>query len=56
MISFYSDTDDTLRCVHAGEYVIVFLIKSPLYFVVVSRTGESEHAVRFRYRVFNDGI
>ncbi|KAF9924766.1 Vacuolar fusion protein mon1b [Linnemannia zychae] len=46
LISFYADNDDTLRCINAGEHRFVFLLKTPLYLVCVSRTGESESQLR----------
>ena len=35
------DNDDEIRSVTAGDYLIVFLAKGPLIFVVVSRRGET---------------
>jgi hypothetical protein len=46
LISFFADNEDSLRCINAGQHKFVFLIKSPLYLVAVSRTGESETQVR----------
>ncbi|KAG0049115.1 Vacuolar fusion protein mon1b [Gryganskiella cystojenkinii] len=46
LISFFADNEDSLRCINAGQHRFVFLIKSPLYLVAVSRTGESESQLR----------
>ncbi|GJJ73285.1 vacuolar fusion protein MON1 [Entomortierella parvispora] len=46
LISFFADNEDSLRCINAGQHKFVFLIKSPLYLVAVSRTGESETQLR----------
>jgi hypothetical protein len=62
LISFYADNDDTIRCINAGQHRFVFLLKTPLYLVCVSRTGESEaqvfvclmgDAVRFGCNLFS---
>ena len=56
IISVYIDLDDSIRyifefelmksrCVNAGDYRIVFLVRGPLYFVVVTCTDEPESAV-----------
>ena len=37
-----------LRTIHAGEHSFVFLLKEPLYYVCVSRTGESDSQVRIK--------
>ncbi|KAI7817921.1 trafficking protein Mon1-domain-containing protein [Gamsiella multidivaricata] len=46
LISFFADNDDTIRCINAGQHKFVFLLKTPLYLVCVSRTGESESQLR----------
>ncbi|KAG0199389.1 Vacuolar fusion protein mon1b [Mortierella sp. GBA30] len=46
LISFFADNDDSLRCINAGQHKFVFLIKTPLYLVSVSRSGESETQLR----------
>ena len=48
LISFFADNEDSLRCINAGQHKFVFLIKSPLYLVAVSRTGESETQVLYQ--------
>jgi hypothetical protein len=35
------DNDDEIKSITAGDYLIVFLAKGPLIFVVVSRRGET---------------
>jgi hypothetical protein len=47
IISFYQDNDDTIRSIHTDTERIIFLLRPPLYFVVVSRTEESDSAVGF---------
>lgn len=54
LISFFADNDDTIRCINAGQHRFVFLLKTPLYLVCVSRSGESEAQVTnhlFSFRV-----
>ncbi|RCH84542.1 Vacuolar fusion protein mon1b [Rhizopus azygosporus] len=46
IISFFQDSDDTIKTIHAGEHSFVFLLKEPLYYVCVSRTGESDSQLR----------
>ncbi|KAI9366215.1 vacuolar fusion protein MON1 [Pilaira anomala] len=46
IISFFQDSDDTIKTINAGHHKFVFLLKEPLYFVSVSRTGESESQLR----------
>ena len=46
LISMYQDSDDVIRTLHAGKLTVVFLVKGPLYFVLVSRTGEPETSLR----------
>ncbi|KAL0094130.1 vacuolar fusion protein MON1 [Phycomyces blakesleeanus] len=46
IISFFQDGDDTIKSIHAGNHTFVFLLKDPLYFVAVSRTGESDGQLR----------
>jgi len=41
LVSFVQDSDDTIRCIRAGDVSIVFLLKAPLILVCVSRLGES---------------
>ncbi|KAI8086666.1 vacuolar fusion protein MON1 [Halteromyces radiatus] len=42
IISFFQDSDDTIKSINAGDHKFVFLLKEPLYFVAISRTGESD--------------
>ncbi|KAG7088287.1 hypothetical protein E1B28_012299 [Marasmius oreades] len=42
LISIFIDTGDKLRCINAGRTRIVFLQRSPLYYVSVSSWGEPE--------------
>ncbi|KAI7905839.1 vacuolar fusion protein MON1 [Cokeromyces recurvatus] len=46
IISFFQDGDDAIKSINAGHHKFVFLIKEPLYFVAVSRTGESDNQIR----------
>ncbi|CAG8583240.1 1631_t:CDS:10 [Diversispora eburnea] len=46
IVSFFADSDDTIRCINAGQHRFVFLLKGPLYLVAVSRTNESEAQLR----------
>ncbi|ORZ02160.1 vacuolar fusion protein MON1, partial [Syncephalastrum racemosum] len=46
IISFFQDSDDTIKSIHAGEHNFVFLLKEPLYYVAVARTGESDGQLR----------
>ncbi|KAK3812041.1 MAG: MON1-like protein A-like protein [Benniella sp.] len=46
LISFFADNNDTIRCINAGQHRFVFLLKTPLYLVCVSRSGESEAQLR----------
>jgi hypothetical protein len=46
IISLYQNCDDTIRSVEVGQSMIVFLLRGPLYFVVASKTGEPESALR----------
>jgi hypothetical protein len=48
LISFFADNNDTIRCINAGQHRFVFLLKTPLYLVCVSRSGESEAQVKGR--------
>eukprot|EP01125_Pyxidicula_operculata_P008014 TRINITY_DN2703_c0_g1_i2.p1 TRINITY_DN2703_c0_g1~~TRINITY_DN2703_c0_g1_i2.p1 ORF type:complete len:137 (-),score=11.37 TRINITY_DN2703_c0_g1_i2:55-465(-) len=41
MIEFVSDRDDTIVSVNAGSHKIVFLLKPPIYCVMVADTTES---------------
>ncbi|RUP45344.1 trafficking protein Mon1-domain-containing protein [Jimgerdemannia flammicorona] len=50
IVSFFADNDDSIRSINAGTHKIVFLLKDPLYFVAVARTGESENQVGFAPR------
>lgn len=43
MLTFSLGGND--RTINAGHHKFVFLLKDPLYFVSVSRTGESESQV-----------
>ncbi|KAI8331316.1 MON1-like protein A-like protein [Chlamydoabsidia padenii] len=42
IISFFQDSDDTIKSINAGDHKFVFLLKGPLYFVAISKTGESD--------------
>ncbi|CAO3609153.1 unnamed protein product [Cunninghamella blakesleeana] len=42
IISFFQDSDDIIKSINAGSHKFVFLLKDPLYFVAISKTGESE--------------
>jgi vacuolar fusion protein MON1 len=46
MISFIEDDNDEIQTVYAGDHKVVFLVKSPLYFVAVSKTNESENELK----------
>lgn len=46
IVSFFVDFDDSLKFIKAGEHKFVFLIKGPLSFVTVAKTGESELQLR----------
>ena len=47
LVSFVRDRDDTLRYIKAGQHHVVFVVRGPLYFVAVSRGGETvEHLWR----------
>ncbi|KAI8975580.1 vacuolar fusion protein MON1 [Mycotypha africana] len=46
IISFFQDSDDTIKSIQAQQHQIVFIIKGPLYYVAVSRTGESATQLR----------
>ncbi|CAG8631021.1 8386_t:CDS:10 [Acaulospora morrowiae] len=46
IVSFFADSDDTIRCINAGQHKFIFLLKGPLYLVAVSRTNESETQLR----------
>ena len=41
LVSFVADGDDIIRCICAGDHKFVFLVKSPLILVAVSRAGAS---------------
>lgn len=41
LVSFIQDSQDVIRSIHAGNCVVVFLIKGPIILVSVSRGGES---------------
>ncbi|ORZ10533.1 MON1-like protein A-like protein [Absidia repens] len=42
IISFFQDSDDTIKSINAGDVKFVFLLKEPLYFVAISKTEESD--------------
>ncbi|OBZ91522.1 Vacuolar fusion protein MON1 A [Choanephora cucurbitarum] len=46
IISFFQDGDDTIKSINAGHHKCVFLLKEPLYYVSVSKTGESDSQIR----------
>ncbi|KAG1442265.1 hypothetical protein G6F56_011140 [Rhizopus delemar] len=46
IISFFQDNDDTIKFIHAGQHKFVFVLKDPLYYVCVSKTGESDNQLR----------
>lgn len=41
LVSFVQDQDDSIHSIHAGNTLVVFLVKSHLILVAVSKTGES---------------
>eukprot|EP00457_Paulinella_chromatophora_P007607 gb/GEZN01007631.1/.p1 GENE.gb/GEZN01007631.1/~~gb/GEZN01007631.1/.p1 ORF type:complete len:462 (+),score=55.52 gb/GEZN01007631.1/:121-1506(+) len=41
LISNFQKSGDTVRTIKAGKHLFVFLLKGPLYFIAISRTGES---------------
>ena len=41
LVSFIQDGQDMIRSIHAGNCVVVFLIKGPIILMSVSRAGES---------------
>ncbi|KAL0069868.1 Vacuolar fusion protein mon1 [Marasmius tenuissimus] len=46
LISVFIDNGDKLRCINAGKTRIVFLQRSPLYYVCASSWGEPEFVTR----------
>ncbi|KAI7877181.1 DUF254-domain-containing protein [Lichtheimia hyalospora FSU 10163] len=46
IISFFQDQDDMIKSMNAGRHKYVFLHKEPLYYVTVSKTGESDGQLR----------
>eukprot|EP00761_Pharyngomonas_kirbyi_P013157 gb/GECH01013184.1/.p1 GENE.gb/GECH01013184.1/~~gb/GECH01013184.1/.p1 ORF type:complete len:1092 (+),score=267.62 gb/GECH01013184.1/:1-3276(+) len=40
IVSFVQDSQDTVRCMYAGDHKFVFLLKGSLYFVAVASTTE----------------
>ncbi|CDH53413.1 vacuolar fusion protein mon1 homolog a-like [Lichtheimia corymbifera JMRC:FSU:9682] len=46
IISFFQDGDDAIKSMNAGQHKFVFLLRDPLYYVAVSKTGESEVQLR----------
>ncbi|CDH59496.1 vacuolar fusion protein mon1 homolog a-like [Lichtheimia corymbifera JMRC:FSU:9682] len=46
IISFFQDQDDMIKSMNAGRHKYVFLHKEPLYYVTVSKTGESDRQLR----------
>ncbi|EMD39922.1 hypothetical protein CERSUDRAFT_112166 [Gelatoporia subvermispora B] len=47
LVSVFLDDGDKLRCINAGRTRIIFLLRSPLYYVCVSSWGEPESVTRF---------
>lgn len=47
LISVFIDDADKIRCIHAGQSRITFLLRPPLYYVCVSSWGEPESVVGF---------
>ncbi|OCH85589.1 DUF254-domain-containing protein [Obba rivulosa] len=47
LVSVFLDDGDKLRCINAGRMRIMFLLRSPLYYVCVSSWGEPESVTRF---------
>lgn len=45
LVSFVQDQDDALHSIHAGDTKFVFMVKSNLILVAVSKTGESTSQV-----------
>ncbi|XP_046662183.1 vacuolar fusion protein MON1 homolog A isoform X1 [Homalodisca vitripennis] len=54
LVSFVQDSDDVIQSIHAGDCVIVFLIKGPIILVAVSQIYESvdQLSLQLRY-VYN---
>ena len=52
IVSVYQDLDDLPRCINAGCFKMVFLIRGPLYFVVVSQSRQPESAVCFLLELY----
>ncbi|KAI9293964.1 DUF254-domain-containing protein [Neoconidiobolus thromboides FSU 785] len=46
IISFYVDEGDSIRSINSTSHKIIFMQREPLYFVLVSRTNESEEILR----------
>ncbi|KAK9760746.1 Vacuolar fusion protein mon1, variant 2 [Basidiobolus ranarum] len=46
IVSFFVDTGDSIKSISAGEHRFVFLLKGPLYFLAVAKTGEPESHIR----------
>ncbi|KAG2219483.1 hypothetical protein INT45_010403 [Circinella minor] len=46
IISFFQDSGDTIKSINAGNHKFVFVHKEPLYYVAVSKTGESDVQLR----------
>lgn len=56
IISFFLDDKDSIRCINAGSLKIVFLLRDPLYFVLVSKNNESEKLLRDQLYCFHHQI
>ncbi|KAI0243689.1 Vacuolar fusion protein mon1 [Massospora cicadina] len=46
IISFFADDNDSIRCIKAGNTKIVFMLRDPLYYVLVAKTGDNEETLR----------
>ncbi|KAI8066506.1 MON1-like protein A-like protein [Gongronella butleri] len=42
IISLFQDSNDAIKSMNAGSHKFVFLLKDPLYYVAIAKTGESE--------------
>ncbi|KAJ9056107.1 Vacuolar fusion protein mon1 [Entomophthora muscae] len=56
IISFFADDNDSIRCINAGAAKIVFMLRDPLYFILVSKTSESEETLREQLYCFHHQI
>eukprot|EP01094_Clydonella_sp_ATCC50884_P024595 TRINITY_DN6211_c0_g1_i2.p1 TRINITY_DN6211_c0_g1~~TRINITY_DN6211_c0_g1_i2.p1 ORF type:complete len:505 (-),score=93.35 TRINITY_DN6211_c0_g1_i2:131-1645(-) len=56
IISFIDDDDDTMRGIISGGHQVAFLIRGPLYFVVVARTSEPTQQLMLQLSYFHHQI